>query len=82
MKSRIVNRLVEQDEDFDKSEGESTDLNLWEDSRVYSEDEELEREVIWVDEGELSRPSQELEGARQPATVAKPPLRRSARRRD
>jgi len=80
MKSRVVNRMVEnQGEDFDESEGESTASDLWEDSGVYSEDEELERELIWVDEGELSRPLQEQEGVRQPAATTEPPLRRSGR---
>jgi len=45
----MVNRIIENKEgveDFNESEGESTDSDLWEDSGVYSEDEELEREPI------------------------------------
>jgi hypothetical protein len=98
MKSREVNRIIEMpEEEGEDSDGQSTDSNLWEDSGFLdSKDEELVREPIWIDEGEVRVLLREPEpapapvpvragtrqGVRQPAVAVERPLRRSNRKKD
>jgi hypothetical protein len=83
MKSREVNRMIEKvfegEEDLDESEGELIDSNLWVDSGLYSEDEELERELIWVDEGELYVPLRKPEPEPESERPVPAPVRAAAR---
>ena len=94
MKSRVVTRMVETLEEEEGFGSESTDLDLWEDSGLDSDDEEMElvREPVFVDEEEVRaplwepepepEPEQELRATQQVVVAAERPLRRSGRRKN